>query len=66
MTKKIKASKIKINLYSLLSEAVETGLDCGENKALKYSEGDPTIESLKKYMYDYIMLEISELIDFEN
>jgi len=61
---KIKASKVKFKVYTLLTQAVEDGIQAGYYKAHKYSHR-PSLESYIEHMTNAIMLNFDEIINFE-
>ena len=63
MAKEI-SRKIKVNLYALLEDAVERGAQYGYMRAFKYTE-TPSTEHVISELVHHIMLEITDVIDFE-
>jgi hypothetical protein len=61
MTKKIKP---KMRVYSIMADAVETGVISGLNKARKYTD-TPTDAEIIQQISSYVMLQLEEVIDFE-
>lgn len=61
---KFKERKLKINIYSIVAEAVERGIQFGVNRAYKH-----TITSLPagvaESIYKKVMLALAEVIDFD-
>lgn len=65
---KIKARRIKVRLYDLLSDAVESGVGWGVHYAFKHSGPDLTEderERLKEQIRQSVMSELCEKIDFD-
>lgn len=56
--------KLKPNIYAILDECIQIGIEAGWNKAYKYSD-KPTEEEIKIQIQHYIMLEISEKFKFD-
>lgn len=58
-----KGQEIKINLYRVLTNAVERGCELGWNRAHKHVDV-PTSASIKDEIHTAIMSEISDFVDF--
>lgn len=56
---------MKIKSYAIIERAVEEGVAYGYHRAFKYDD-KPTEETIKQAIIDAVMLEISEVIDFDN
>ena len=61
---KTKSSKIKVNLYNLLEEAIERGTRYGYHRAFKHTD-TPTEEQVITDVVFNIMTEVCQVIDFE-
>lgn len=59
-----KKAAIKVNTYEVLTRAVETGIMWGYKRAYKHTDA-PDEESIKEAICDAVMLEISEVIKFD-
>jgi len=59
-----KPLNVKVNLYSLLADAVENGIDLGWMHAHKHTD-TPDEFAVKRAIHDDTMAAICELIDFE-
>lgn len=57
--------KIKVDLYRLISDAVESGLQGGFMKAHKYAD-NPSMDAICQMQHNYIMNAICEFISFED
>ena len=57
--------KLKVNVYTIVSKAIEYGILGGLNKHEKYCDEQYVRDSIEKYVYDYIMMELCEVIDFD-
>lgn len=57
--------KLKPNVYTILQECIEIGINSGFNKAHKHTD-NPTEEHLKEEVLRYIMLQISEKFIFDD
>lgn len=55
---------VKVNLYRLIDNAVELGVEIGLNRAYKHTES-PDRAFLVDRVADAVMSEICELIDFD-
>lgn len=55
---------MKFRVYSIISEAVDTGIEFGINRAYKHTD-KPTTESIKNNLNNEIMLALSEVINFD-
>lgn len=58
-------NELKVNVYSVLEDCIETGIDGGFNKAHKHTD-NPTEQQLKEEILRYIMLQISEKFVFDD
>ena len=56
--------KLKVNIYNVLEECIENGINGGWNKAHKHTD-NPNEEHIKEQILHYIMLEISEKFKFD-
>ncbi len=56
--------KLKVNIYAVLEECIEIGIDGGMNKAYKYTD-NPTEQKIKEEILHYIMLQICEKFKFD-
>jgi hypothetical protein len=56
-------SNVTINVYKVLSRAVEEGIEFGYGRAFKHTD-KPSDEAIKTAIYDAIMHEICELVLF--
>lgn len=54
-----------VNVYRVLSEAVERAVAYGYNRAHKHTD-TPSAEAVKQHVYDAVMQELSEVFDFGN
>ena len=52
-------NNLTVNVYKILSDCVERGIDGGWNRAHKHTD-TPSEEVIKREIENYIMLEISE------
>lgn len=50
---------IKVNVYKILSDSIETGINRGYRRAFKHTN-DPNEDDFKSEIHNAIMLEISE------
>ena len=57
-------NKLKVNVYAVLQECIETGIEAGYNKAHKHND-NPSASHIKEQIEHYIMLQISEKFKFE-
>lgn len=57
-------NELKVNVYKILSECINTGIEAGYNKAHKHTDIPPEQE-IKQQIEHYIMLEISEKFIFD-
>ena len=55
---------IEVNIYEVICRAVNSGIEGGWNKAHKYTD-TPEVELIKERIYDYIMLDLCEILKFE-
>ncbi len=58
-------NELKVNVYSVLEDCIEIGIDGGFNKAHKHTD-NPTEQQLKEEILRYIMLQISEKFVFDD
>lgn len=56
-------ANIKVDVYRLISDAVERGLEAGYWKAHKYSD-KPSPEDVFNHQHNYVMNGICEYLDF--
>lgn len=56
--------KLRANTYEILCQAVETGVMWGYKRAYKHDDS-PDEEAMKTAMYDAVMLQICEVINFD-
>ena len=56
--------KLKPNVYTILQECIEIGINSGFNKAHKHTD-TPNEEHIKEQILHYIMLEISKKFKFD-
>jgi len=56
--------KLKVNIYAVLEECIEIGIDGGMNKAYKHTD-NPTEQQIKEEVLHYIMLQICEKFKFD-
>ena len=61
---KTKSSKIKVNLYSILEEAIERGTRYGYHRAFKHTD-NPTEDQIIDDVLQNIMTEVCGVIDFD-
>jgi hypothetical protein len=59
-----KEKKLKPNIYKIISDCVERGIDFGWNRAHKYTD-IPDESLIKQEVEKYIMLEICENFKFD-
>lgn len=65
-TKKVKVnSSIKLKAYSIIEQAIETGVNWGWSRAHKYVD-NPDENHIKQEMLHEIMLALSEVVDFDD
>lgn len=57
--------ELKVNIYAVLSDCVEKGVEHGYNRAFKHTD-TPDKEKVLAEIYTYVMLNISEYFKFEN
>jgi len=61
--------KLKVDPYGLISDAVASGIMGGLNKARKYSEqaiDERLADDICLKVHEYVMLNLTEIIDFES
>ncbi len=58
------ASQVKINLYKLISEAVDAGITTGVNRSFKHTD-KPSREYICEHVSCEVMNSICEVIDFD-
>jgi len=58
-------NELKVNVYSVLEDCIEIGIDGGFNKAHKHTD-NPTEQQLKEEILRYVMLQISEKFVFDD
>lgn len=58
-------NELKVNVYSVLEDCIEIGIDGGFNKAHKHTD-NPTEQQLKEEIFRYVMLQISEKFVFDD
>lgn len=58
-------AKPKVNLYRILSDAVDSGVAVGLRRAYKYTES-PTYEDIVESIVREVMNKLDEVIDFGN
>lgn len=59
---------VKVNLYEIVSRAIEDGIALGINHAYKHSDepiSDAQKEMIKDKVRDAIMIELCEVLKFE-
>jgi hypothetical protein len=56
-------SNVRVDVYKVVSRAVEEGIEFGWNRAHKHND-KPTPDAIKNAVYDAIMHELSDLILF--
>lgn len=56
--------KLKVNIYNVLEECIENGINGGWNKAYKHTD-TPNEDHIKEQILRYIMIEISEKFKFD-
>lgn len=56
---------MRIKLYSIISEAVEHGIELGWNRAHKYTD-TPTEDVIRTAQYDAVLLELCEILSFDD
>jgi hypothetical protein len=59
-----KTNKLKPNIYRILSDCIERGIDSGWNKAHKHTD-KPSEYLIKEQISHYIGLEIDEYFNFD-
>jgi hypothetical protein len=67
MTARKKAT-LKFHAYTIVEESIYNSIPSGIRKYYKYHD-EPEVkdmESLTKWIYEYIMLDLAEVIDWEN
>lgn len=55
--------KIRLDVYAILTDAVESGVAYGHSRAYKYAD-EPTRETINEAIVDAVMNAISEKIQF--
>lgn len=58
-------NELKVNIYAVLSDCVETGIEYGWNRAHKHVD-EPNEQMIKQCMNDGVMLMINEKFNFDN
>jgi hypothetical protein len=58
-------SNVTVDIYKVLSRAVEEGIPGGYRKAFKHTD-TPSEEQIFGSIYDYVMMEICEVLQFGN
>lgn len=61
---KVPVSKIQVNLWDIISSAVERGIAFGYMRSHKHTD-TPSEEHIKGQLYNEIMNELAEVIDFD-
>jgi hypothetical protein len=56
---------VKVNVYEVISRAVEEGARYGWHRAHKYAEGKPADEVAVEAISEAVMNALSEVLDFE-
>ena len=62
--KKITASVLRVNFYSIISDAIDRGIDIGWNHAHKHTD-NPGEEMLKQHIFQDIMNELCDILEFD-
>ncbi len=57
-------NELKVNVYAVLEECIEIGIEAGYNKAHKHDDNPPA-SYIKEQIGHYIMLQIAEKFKFE-
>lgn len=57
-------NELKVNVYSVLEECIEIGINGGWNRAYKHTD-KPEEDHIKEQILHYIMLQISEKFKFD-
>jgi hypothetical protein len=64
MSKNIKIkAEVKVKTYSVIAEAVDSGINYGWNRAHKHTSL-PGEDAIKREIYDGVMMELGELLIF--
>lgn len=58
-------SGIRVNVYAIISDAVENGIRGGWNRAHKHVD-EPDKEFIFEELHKYIMMEICEYLEFDH
>lgn len=58
-------NKLEVNVYEVLKECIEIGINGGWNRAHKHTDA-PTEYQLKEELLHYIMLQICEKFKFND
>ena len=58
-------NNLKVNVYKILEDSIEIGIEGGWNKAHKHTD-TPTPDLIKEQILHYIMLQISENFQFDD
>ena len=61
---KIKARKLKVDIYRLFAEDIDLGIQVGYHRAHKYTD-KPDEETLRDAIYEAIMNQLCERFDFD-
>ncbi len=56
--------KAKVNLYKVISEAVEQGVRGGVYRAFKHTDS-PSTDHIEFEVHDYVMNALSDVLDYE-
>lgn len=59
----MKKQYVKVNLYRVISDQVENGIEYGWSRAHKHTN-KPDEDLIRSAIYDAVMLYIAEYIDF--
>ena len=57
-------NELKVNVYAVLQECIEIGVEAGWNKAHKHDD-NPSASHIIEQIEHYIMLQISEKFKFD-
>lgn len=58
-------NKLKVNVYSVLEECIEIGIEGGWNKAHKHTD-NPDKNYVQEQILHYIMLQVCEKFKFDD
>lgn len=62
---KLKARKLKLNVYKLIADAVDVGCVIAYNRAHKHTD-KPDEETMHSAYYGAVMNELCEILDFDD